>query len=139
MYEISERPNSWISSRFCYCSQQGFIGPTSRSANVQGTVDGPRLFLLSINDIVKGVDSHIRMSADDSLVSRQIHTPADNVTLESNLNQLLYCVKTLALMCRFVICYKEEHIGIRLLFGKSTDPPLDNHDYLGDTINTKCS
>jgi len=61
------------------------------------------------------------MFADDSIVYRQIHIPADNLTLESNLNKLLYCVKSWSLMCRFVIYYKEEHIGICLIYGEPTN------------------
>ena len=71
------------------------------------------LFLLYINDIVNGVDSHIRRFADVYIVYRQIHIPADNLTLESNFYKLLYCVKPLPfIMCRFVIYCNEEHIGI---------------------------
>ena len=46
------------------------------------------LFLMYINDIAEGVTSQMRMFADDSIVYRQIHTPADYFTLASDLNKL---------------------------------------------------
>ena len=39
------------------------------------------LFLTYINDITEGVTSQMRMLPDDSIVYRQIHTPADHFTL----------------------------------------------------------
>ena len=52
------------------------------------------LFLMYINDIAEGVTSQMRMFADDRIVYRQIHTPANHFTLASNLNKFLYWAKT---------------------------------------------
>ena len=91
-YGIGGKTNTWISAFLCSRSQQ--VGQTSQSAGVlsgvpQGSVLGPMLFLMYINDIAEGVTSQMRMFADDSIVYRQIHTPADHFTLASDLNKLL--------------------------------------------------
>ena len=64
------------------------------SGGPQGSVLGPMLFLMYINDIAEGVTSQMRMFADDSIVYRQRHTAADHFTLASDLNKLLSWVKT---------------------------------------------
>ena len=80
-------------------SQQVVVnGQISQSADVlsgvlQGSVLGPMLFLMYINDIAEGVTSQMRMFADDSIVYRQIHTPADHFRLASDLNKLLCWTK----------------------------------------------
>jgi len=53
-----------------------------------GTVLGPLLFLIYINDIVLGIDSEIRLFADDCIVYRQIRNSCDSVSLQSDINKL---------------------------------------------------
>ena len=52
----------------------------------QGTVLGPTLFLLFINDIVDRSDSTIRLFADDSVVYREISSPSDHACLQYDLS-----------------------------------------------------
>ena len=54
----------------------------------QGTVFGPLLFLIYINDIVIGIDSEIRLFANDCVVYRQIRNSRDSVSLQSDINKL---------------------------------------------------
>ena len=99
-YGIGGKTNTWISAFLCSRSQQVVVnGQTSQSAGVlsgvpQGSVLGPTLFLMYIYDIAEGVTSQMRMFADDSIVYRQIHTPADHFALASDLNKLLSWAKT---------------------------------------------
>ena len=101
-YGIGGKTNTWISAFLCSRSQQVVVnGQTSQSADVlsgapQGSVLGPILFLMYINDIEERVTSQMRMFADDSIVYRQnlIHTSADHFTLASDLNKLLSWAKT---------------------------------------------
>jgi hypothetical protein len=55
----------------------------------QGTVLGPHLFLLFINDIQEAVSSKIRLFADDCLVYNNITNPEDEAQLQLDLNNLV--------------------------------------------------
>ncbi len=54
----------------------------------QGTVLGPLLFLLYINDISANISSNIRLFADDCLLYRIINDPSDTLALQNDLNIL---------------------------------------------------
>ena len=67
------------------------MAPTAVLSGVpQGTVLGPLLFLVYINDISKGLSkgTKIRLFADDALLYRIIEKPSDTVTLQKDLNTL---------------------------------------------------
>ena len=61
---------------------QGQFWSTSRS------VLGPTLFLVYINDIANGIQSQLRLFADDCIIYRTINTPEDHTTLQQDLNHL---------------------------------------------------
>ena len=54
----------------------------------QGTVLGPILFLLHINDLPSIVSSKVRLFADDCLIYRQIKSNNDQIELQRDLNLL---------------------------------------------------
>ena len=54
----------------------------------QGTVLGPILFLLHINDLPSIVSSKVRLFADDCLIYRQIKNNNDQIELQRDLNLL---------------------------------------------------
>ena len=54
----------------------------------QGTVLGPLLFFLYINDILVGIDSQIRLFADDCACYREIRTVEDTLKLQKDIDLL---------------------------------------------------
>ena len=58
------------------------------SGVLQGTVLGPILFLLHINDLPSIVSSKVRLFADDCLIYRQIKSNNDQIELQRDLNLL---------------------------------------------------
>ncbi len=54
----------------------------------QGTVLGPLLFLLHINDLPSRVTSRVRLFADDCLVYRPIHCANDQLEMQRDLDSL---------------------------------------------------
>ena len=69
-------------------------GETSSSSNVlsgvpQGTVLGPLMFLSYTNDISAGINSSIRLFADDCVLYQVIKTTGDYERLQQDLNTLV--------------------------------------------------
>jgi len=63
--------------------------PVSVSSGVpQGTVLGPLLFLVYINDIVNGLSSNACLFADDCVIYRKITSPADCEIIQQDLKTL---------------------------------------------------
>ena len=54
----------------------------------QGSVLGPALFLLYINDINQHLQSDIRLFADDSIIYKEITSPSDHNVLQKDLESL---------------------------------------------------
>ena len=54
----------------------------------QGSVLGPTLFLVYINDIVSDIDSTLRLFADDSILYREVTCPEDQAILQKDLNKV---------------------------------------------------
>ena len=84
--------SSFLSNRLQHVVVDGSIsdkGPVL-SGVPQGTVLGPLLFLIYINDIHENLSpgTHIRLFADDSLLYREIHNTSDTITLQKDLDQL---------------------------------------------------
>ena len=58
------------------------------SGGPQGSILGPLLFLLCINDIPSLVQNKIKMFADDIKIYRTICNDSDTLLLQQDLNQL---------------------------------------------------
>ena len=84
----------WISTWLTERSQQVVLDGASsdpvivQSGIPQGTVLGPLMFLLYINDIADGLSSPLRLFADDCLLYRTINSEEDAIQLQNDLDQL---------------------------------------------------
>ena len=96
LYGISGEVHSWIKSFLVSRTQSVIVdGKRSKEEQVisgvpQGTVLGPLLFLLHINDLPSVVhpDTRCRLFADDCLLYRPINSIEDQLTLQKDLKNL---------------------------------------------------
>ena len=150
-YGITDKTNKWISAFLGSRSQQVVVnGQCSKPADVlsgvpQGTVLGPMLFLLYINDITDGIDTGMRLFADDSIVYREIQSPADHHQLELDLDKLHEWASTWQMAFNVSKCAvlsittKRKPSIYHYKMDGELVPRTDNQDYLGVTINSKLS
>jgi len=93
-YGIKGNTWKWISAFLKQRSQRVVVdGKHSQWTSVdsgvpQGTVMGPLLFLLHINDLPKCVTSQVRLFADDCLIYRAIKSVEDQIDFQKDLDEL---------------------------------------------------
>ena len=94
LYGIGGKSLKWIDSFLCFRQQRVVVnGIKSDWAPIlsgvpQGTVLGPVLFSLYINDITTDIDSEIRLFADDCVCYREIKGTEDTVKLQEDIDRL---------------------------------------------------
>ena len=81
---------SWLSERFQKVVLDGQASdPVPVLSGVpQGSVLGPVLFLIFINDLPENIRSSVRLFADDCVLYRNIESPIDCQILQDDLNSL---------------------------------------------------
>ena len=84
-------------------------GYTSEEAPVlsgvpQGTVMGPLLFLIFINDIAKEIGASVRLFADDCLLYREIKSTKDCFLLQKDLTELISWSRTWGMAFNIAKC-----------------------------------
>ena len=93
-YGIRGSTHKWISSWLSERSQKVVLdGQASDPVPVlsgvpQGSVLGPVLFLIFINDLPENIRSSVLLFADDCVLYRNIKSPIDCQTLQDDLNSL---------------------------------------------------
>ena len=55
----------------------------------QGSVLGPTLFLIYVNDLLTNLNSPGKLFADDAKIYRRIRSPQDRIALQDDINKLL--------------------------------------------------
>jgi len=93
-YGIQGKTLDWIKAFLCNRFQ--FVSVSGSHSDIvsvtsgvpQGSVLGPTLFLLFINDIVYQTNSTLRLFADDCIVYRKIDSSVDHEKLDLDLNNL---------------------------------------------------
>jgi hypothetical protein len=92
MYGITGNINRWLKSFLVGRRQRVVLnGNYSKWTNVisgvpQGTILGPILFLIYINDIVDSVKTNIKLFADDAKIFTKINSIEDCARLQTDLN-----------------------------------------------------
>ena len=93
-YGIRGQTKRWIENFLVGRTQQVVVeGETSTIGPVisgvpQGSVLGPLLFLIFINDLESGLHSRVRLFADDTILYAPIDSPDDAVHLQEDLLKL---------------------------------------------------
>ena len=111
----------------------------------QGTVLGPLLFLLYVNDINDNINTTIRMFADDCVLYRIIKTPNDHHHLQNDLDAIIQWAikwqmnlnadKSAVLHCTRS---RSPYLIDYLMNGKSL-PTHEQHQHLGLAIHQSLS
>ena len=93
-YGVRGQTLDWVSTSLSGRSQSVVCGGSVSSEEdvirgvPQGTVVGPLLFLVYINDMPEVVNSTARLFADDCLLYRSISSPEDAIALQADLTNL---------------------------------------------------
>jgi len=93
-YGIRGKVHSWVESFLSNRQQQVRIGSSCsswspvKSGIPQGSVLGPTLFLVYINDLPEVVSNIVKLFADDTKIYREIKGPDDVNSIQSDLDRL---------------------------------------------------
>jgi len=142
-YGIRGKTLQWIKNWLTDRYQQVVVdGDKSKPVKVrsgvpQGTVLGPLLFLIYINDINKGITSQLRLFADDCLLYHPIIKEEDQHTLQKDLDQLckwsdLWQLRFNVKKCSILHIHKSKRASKHLytMFSEPLESTLQ-HPYLG--------
>ena len=146
-YGIRGNTLNWINSFLSDRKQAVSVnGSHSTWVNVtsgvpQGSVMGPVLFLLYINDIQEQIQSKIKLFADDSILYREIKTQEDLHILQKDLETLATWSQTWLMHFNVKKCAvlsitrkRSPKLHEYTLLGETLNR-VENHDYLGVTIS----
>ena len=150
-YGVRGQMNRWVKSFLENRTQRVLVrGKQSSQAPVksgvpQGTVLGPLLFLIYINDMPERVSSNIRLFADDSYLYREINSPLDSIHLQNDLDELVKWEKMWSMefhpdKCKVLrITNKTKPLLCQYSMHGTILQSVDTAKYLGVTIHKKLS
>jgi len=146
-YGIEGNVHSWITDFLSGRTQRVIVdGAYSEWEDVvsgvpQGTVMGPLLFLLHINDLPSIVSSEVRLFADDCLVYRRIRSQEDQHELQKDLDNLYRWAETWGMEYNPTKCntmsVKRGRSKLNHIYSLNGHPLLEVQEakYLGITIS----
>ncbi|MCG8046380.1 MAG: hypothetical protein JAY66_11960 [Candidatus Thiodiazotropha taylori] len=111
----------------------------------QGSVLGPLLFLLYINDLPDNIQSQVRLFADDTAVYLTVSSPSDTQTLQSDLERLQLWERTWDMefnpsKCQVIhISRSKKPIKSKYFMHGQELESVDSAKYLGVTISKDLS
>ena len=150
-YGIRGNLLNWLTSFLQNRSQEVVVeGINSTSCNItsgvpQGSVLGPVLFLMYINDIGLNIHSEIRLFADDILLYRPIRTPNDHLQLQEDLNTLTKWATDWKMAFNIPKCkiiqFTTHRNKSKYIYTMSKTPleVVEEHGYLGVRLHHKLS
>ena len=149
-YGIGGKTLEWINDFLCFMQQRVVVNDVKSDwAPVvpgvpQGTVLGPSLFSLYINNISAGIDSKIRLFADDCVCYREIISVEDKLKLKKDIDLLGSWARKWGMIFQHVKCNMMQLTNKRMNKSEASYTPedtvLENADsikcieYLGVTI-----
>jgi hypothetical protein len=150
-YGIGGKTNSWIKAFLSCRSQKVSVNGTHSSPIAvtsgvpQGSVLGPILFLLYINDIADTINSPMRLFADDSIIFREIHTHDDHLALQEDINQVSKWASQWKMAFNVKKCFllpitlKKKRSNHLYTMDDKPISAVDSHPYLGVHISSNLS
>jgi len=148
-YGIRGNMKEWVRSFLAQRSQRVSVQgakstPICVTSGVpQGSVLGPLLFLLFINDISDNIDSQIRLFADDTILYREIWTQNDHKVVQNDIDKLYEWSKLWKLdfnisKCKIIpMSLKKNPDKFVYTINNNPIDEVKEHPYLGITINHK--
>ena len=152
-YGIRDKTLGWIRTWLTNRKQRVVVdGDKSEEASAtsgvpQGTVLGPLMFLLHINDIGDNVSkgTYIKLFADDCLLFREIDSLSDAERLENDLQSLVKWSETWQMSfnvkkCHTLkVCKKKNPIQFQYTMSNVQVSEVDRHPYLGVELERNMS
>lgn len=139
---VLEWIKNFLSNReqFVYSNQISSTRRPVLSGVPQGTVLGPLLFLIYVNDLPTNISSQIRLFADDCVIYRPINCPNDSQILQNDLITIeTWCknwLMTLNIRKTSVVSFhrRKFHPVPSYFFSGSEISPVNSYKYLGINI-----
>jgi exonuclease III len=150
-YGVGGKTNLWIKSFLAERSQTVVVNGTHSSPIAvtsgvpQGSVLGPVLFLLYINDIADSINSPMRLFADDSILYREINSPEDHILLQQDIDRVYQWASDWRMSFNVKKCFllpvtlkRKKSTHLYTMDGKPVSP-VSSHPYLGVKIAANLS